>query len=221
MEVFVIIPSFNEEKNIGRVVRGLFENGFNNVIVVDDGSIDETVVQAKAAGAKVVLHQVNRGQGAALATGNEYVRALGGGIVVHFDGDNQFNPADIRGAIELMQQQNLDVVLGSRFLDQRSQIPWIKKHLILPVARWINFVFTGLKLTDAHNGFRVLSPNALNKIIITHDGMAHNTEIPAQIKKIGLKYAEYPVQVVYFEDGQGVKGGIKIIFDLVFGSMLK
>lgn len=213
--VLIIIPAFNEEPTIGRVLRGLFEQGWKEVVVIDDGSTDATGEIAKREGAVVLRHAINRGQGAALETGNEYARRVGADIVAHFDADDQLNPADIAPALALMQKNNLDVVLGSRFLDNRTSMPWLKRRIILPASRWINFVFTGVLLTDAHNGFRVLSRRALEKIVITQNGMAHNSEIIAELKEQGLRFAEHPVAVRYFEFGQGFGGGLKIIWDLI------
>jgi len=211
--IFVVVPAYNEEKKIGRVIRGLFEQGYKNIVVVDDGSTDRTAEIARQAGAVVLRHEVNRGQGAALQTGNEHALRAGAEIVVHFDADGQFNPADIRPAIEKLK--DFDVVLGSRFLDSRSRIPWFKRHIVLPVSRWINFVFTRLKLTDVHNGFRALSRKALEKLHISHDGMAHNSEIISQIREHGLTFVEQPVEVTYYEYGQGIGGGVKILWDLI------
>jgi len=219
--VFVVVPAYNEETKIGRVVRGLFEHGYRQVIVVDDGSKDHTAKLAAEAGAIVLSHEINRGQGAALQTGDEYALKNGATAVVHFDGDEQFNPTDIAGAILALQVSHTNVVLGSRFLDDRSRVPFIKRYLILPVSRWINYIFTGVKLTDAHNGFRVLDALALSKIKITQDGMAHNSEIVHQIRQRGLKFIEYPVEVSYSEFGQGIGGGIKILRDLVVGWVIK
>lgn len=213
----IVIPAFNEEKSIGRVIRGLFEHGLKDVVVVDDGSSDDTSIIAGQAGAMVLKHVINRGQGAALETGDSYARLINSELVVHFDADGQFNPDDIQKAIDFMMGKQLDVLLGSRFLDNRSNIPCLKKHFILPIGRWINFLFTGCMLTDAHNGFRILSRKALEKIVITQDGMAHNTEIVKQIKKNRLRYAEFPVEVRYSEYGQGLGGGIRIIQDLIIG----
>jgi len=223
--IFIILPAYNEEKNIGRVIRGLLNTQIARIdgedyadieiVVVDDGSSDRTGEIAQQEGAVVLRHEINRGQGAALQTGNEYAFHKGAEVVVHFDADNQFNPADIVGAVRALKSQALDVILGSRFLDSRSRIPWFKRYVVFPVSRWINYVFTGLRLSDVHNGFRVLSRNALQKLHITHDGMAHNSEIIAQLKKHNLKFTEYPVKVVYHEYGQGVLGGLKIIWDLL------
>src|SRR3989338_2575583 len=117
--VFIIIPAYNEAKNIGRVISGLFSHGLQNIVVVDDGSTDQTVQIAESAGAVVLRHEVNRGQGASLQTGNNYALAHGASAVVHFDADGQFNPADIAEALAVMKDRNAEVLLGSRFLDNR------------------------------------------------------------------------------------------------------
>ncbi len=251
---YIIIPAYNEEKNIGRAVRGLFdtlcgsspykgedrgggsvretppfippligEGGpyFFRVLVVDDGSEDATARVAEEAGAFVIRHMVNRGQGAALQTGDEYALRRGAESVVHIDADVQFYPADIAPALKIMQDERADAVFGSRFLDNRSKIPFLKKYFVFPVSRAINNLITGVKLTDAHNGFRVLSRKALEKIKITQDGMAHNTEIVSQIKKSGLKFTECPTEVTYAEYGQGIVGGLKILRDLILSFLSK
>lgn len=225
--IFVVVPAYNEEKSIGRVIRGLFGvargltqmgDGLTrmSIVVVDDGSDDATARLAKEAGAQVLSHQVNRGQGAALQTGDEYALKRGAEAVVHFDADGQFNPTDIAAALKIIESGQADAVFGSRFLDNRSKIPFIKKYFILPVSRAVNNFLTGAKLTDAHNGFRALSRKALLKINITQDGMAHNTEIVRQIKKSGLKFTEMPVEVTYAEYGQGIGEGLKILRDIIF-----
>ncbi len=219
--VLIIIPAYNEEKEIGRTICGLFQHGYDQVVVVDDGSTDATTKAAKQAGAKVLCHRVNRGQGAALQTGDEYARSIGAATTVHFDADGQFDPIDIGPALALIDAGMADIVLGSRFLDQRSRIPFFKKYFILPVARVIGYLFTGVKLSDAHNGFRVLGPRALAVVDITQDGMAHNTEIICQIKKNNLRWREVPVAVKYREFGQGIGGGIKIITDLLISLFIK
>lgn len=225
--LFIVVPAYNEAKIIGSVLNGLIaiqddvaqidrELTPIRIVLVDDGSDDDTFSEARSCGVIVLRHAVNRGQGAALQTGNEYALTHGADLVVHFDADGQFDPADIVTALGQMKKDGLDVVLGSRFLDRRSSIPVTKRMIVLPVSRIVNFLYSGLWLTDVHNGFRILSRNALLKIRITQDGMAHNSEIVRQICEQQLRFAEVPVKVVYSEYGQGIKGGMRILSDLFF-----
>ena len=215
-----VVPAYNEEKTIGSVARSLF-NQVDKIVVVDDGSTDQTAEIARVAGAIVLRHKLNRGQGAALQTGHDFAVQLGADYVLDFDADGQFSVEDIAPAFAALKKSAADILFGSRFLDNRTKMPCLKKYFILPLARFFNHFFAGVKLTDAHNGFRILNNQALRKISITQDRMAHNTEIPAQVKKHDLKYLEFPVQVVYREYGQGMGGGVKIVKDLLIGRFTK
>lgn len=211
-----IVPAYNEEKNIGSVVRSLFSH-VDQVVVVDDCSKDRTVEEAVSAGAIVLAHDINRGQGAAIETGHAYAREAGAEYVIHFDGDGQFSVDDIHPALEHMQKHQADILLGSRFLDKRSNVPFLKKYFLHPIAKIINRFFGGLYLSDVHNGFRILSRYSLNHIHINQDRMAHATEIPYLVRKHNLKYVEFPVHVTYKEFGQSGLSGLHIIRDLIIG----
>ncbi len=215
-----IIPAYNEEEKIGSVVRGLL-NHVDSVVVVDDGSKDRTSEIAKQAGAVVLRHNINRGQGAALQTGHEYALANGADYVLHFDGDAQFDVLDVAPAFEKLKSTGADVLFGSRFLGKKSNIPFLKKNIIFPFARIFNRHFTGVKLTDIHNGFRIMNRKALENIKIKQDRMAHATEIIGLVRKKGLKYIEFPVKVVYCEYGQGFSGGLRILGDLFTNKFVK
>lgn len=220
MNVYIVVPAYNEEKNIGMVLDNIMQY-YKNIVVVDDGSSDRTYEIALSKGVEAVKHEVNRGQGAALQTGNEYALLRGADIIIHFDSDNQMQASEIENMINPIINQNVDVVLGTRFLSQNSNIPWTKKYLIIKPAIYLNWLFSGLKLTDAHNGFRALSSYAAENIKLEQDKMAHATEILELIKQNNLKYCEVPVTINYHEYGQGFAGGIRIIRDLVFGKLIK
>ena len=218
--IVAVVPAYNEEKNIGPVISGLF-NHVDKVVVVDDGSTDSTALEAEKAKAVVLRHKINRGQGAALQTGHEYALGIGADYVVDFDADGQFDVMDIKPALAELQKSGADILFGSRFLDNRSQVPWLKRKILLPLGRLFNRVFFGINLTDAHNGFRILNQRALAQIHITQDRMAHASEIPAQAKKFGLKHIEFPVKVVYRKYGQGWGGAMKVVRDIAIGKFLK
>lgn len=218
--LIAVVPAYNEEKNIGPVISGLF-NHVDKVVVVDDGSTDNTSLLSEKADAVVLCHKINRGQGAALQTGHEFALKIGADYVVDFDADGQFDVMDIKPALAELQKSGADILFGSRFLDNRSQVPWLKRKILLPLGRLFNQMFFGINLTDAHNGFRILNQRALSQIHITQDRMAHASEIPAQAKKLGLRHVEFPVKVVYREYGQGWGGAMKVVRDIAVGKFLK
>jgi glycosyltransferase involved in cell wall biosynthesis len=218
-KIFCVIPAYNEEKTIGKVVREV-KLLVDKVIVVDDGSSDRTAARARAAGATVLRHILNRGQGAGLATGNEYSLLAGAEIIVHFDADGQFKAGEIPSMVAPIVKGEAEIVFGSRFLGKKSNLPWAKKNIILPLARLVNFIFLRVKLSDPQSGFRALSYRAAQKINITQDGMAHCSEIMAQAFRLRLKIKEVPITVFYQDFGQRFSGGLKILRDLFLGRVL-
>jgi len=231
--IFVVVPAYNEEKMIVKTINDLLKFNYK-LIVVDDCSLDDTYQEVKDLALEkgleeevlLIKHKMNRGQGAALQTGTDLAIKEEADIVVHFDGDGQFVAGEIERSIKPIINSEAEVVLGSRFIEEsgnenNDQIPFFKKHVILPVSRVINYFLTGLKLTDAHCGFRALNREAAEKINITQDRMSHNTQIVAQIKKHRIKYREVPVTVIYHEFGQNVGGGFKILKELFIEKLIR
>jgi glycosyltransferase involved in cell wall biosynthesis len=219
MKVFCVIPAYNEEKYIGQVVsrlRPLVEE----VVVVDDGSRDKTAALAKESGAVVLRHMLNRGQGAALATGNKYARQKGADIIFHFDADGQFFAEDVPEVLAPLLSGEAEAVLGSRFMGKESNMPVFKKKVIIPIARLANRLLLGVKLTDPQSGFRALTAAAWGKIAIEQKGMAHASEILFKIVKNKLRMKEVPVRVVYRRFGQDFFGGIRIIKDIILAKLM-
>lgn len=215
---WIVIPLFNEEAVIGDVVGELLEH-FANVVCIDDGSRDGSAAAAVAAGARVVRHPHNLGQGAALQTGIEYARAQPGcDYVVTFDADGQHRIEDAQAMLDRARADDLAIVFGSRFLDDRTQ-PGFLKTIVLKTAVAITNLSTGLRLTDAHNGLRVLRRDAAERVALKQDRMAHATEIVVQLGRSGLPWAEHPVHVVYTDyskaKGQSLLNSVNILVDLV------
>jgi polyprenyl-phospho-N-acetylgalactosaminyl synthase len=218
--VWIVIPAYNEAKNISGVISRLKEIT-SNIVIVDDCSGDNTAEVIRGSGVKLLQHIINRGQGAALQTGNEFALSQGAEIIVHFDADGQMQIKDIAGVIDPIANGQADVVFGSRSLNKKSQTPWTKKYFIHYPGIIFNWLFTGVKLTDAHCGFRALSKNAAEKIVITQDGMAHATEILDQVRQHNLKYQEVPVEILYHNYGQRFSSGFRIIRDLILAKIVR
>jgi len=209
---------YNEAEVIGDVIAGLRER-FSHVLCVDDGSTDNSVALAQASGARVIRHPMNLGQGAALQTGFDYVSAQPGAThVITFDADGQHLVRDAVEMLELAQRKRISIIFGSRFLDKRTK-PGKRKRIVLKVAVLLTRAITGLRLTDAHNGLRVLSMEAIGKIRLEQNGMSHATEIVHQLAKAKLSWQEYPVEVLYTayskQKGQSLLNSINILIDLL------
>jgi glycosyltransferase involved in cell wall biosynthesis len=220
MKIAIVIPAFNEAKNIEHVVRAVRKEGFPWVVVVDDGSRDKTRDVAKKAGADVLRHVINRGQGAALRTGIHYSLDKGADVVVTFDADGQFLPSEIKRVVRPVVEHRREVVLGSRFLGTAKNITR-GKRFILRAGAVVTYIFSGIRLTDSHNGFRAFSRHAAKRIRITFDHMEHASEIIEEIAKNKLSYTEVPVTVIYHEAGQhpmrSIKMGTKLVLRKVLG----
>lgn len=217
-DVWLVVPLFNEGTVIGDVVRDA-RRTFANVVVVDDGSADDGAAAAEAAGAYVVRHPVNLGQGAALQTGFEFARSVPSmQWVVTFDSDGQHQVSDVLEMLEKARAEDLQVVFGSRFLDDRTTPSFLKK-LVLRLAVGYTNMTTGTRLTDAHNGLRVLRRDVVERIDITQNRMAHASELVEQIGKMHVRYGESPVHILYTDystsKGQSLWNSVNILVELI------
>jgi polyprenyl-phospho-N-acetylgalactosaminyl synthase len=219
----VVVPAFNESAVIGPSVREL-RNQFRNVVVVDDGSIDATSAAALGAGAVVLRHSVNAGQGAALQTGIDYALARGAKFIATFDADGQHQVKDLLAMLAVLQRSTHDIVLGSRFLGHAEGLPMARRLVLKAAVVFTNWT-TGVRLTDAHNGLRVMTAPAARQLHIRQDGMAHASELIEQIGRLRLRYEEVPVTITYSDyskaKGQRLTNSLLILRDLVAGWLLR
>ena len=215
---WLVVPLYNEATVIGQVIEDA-KGTFTNIVCVDDGSSDGSAAIARQHGARVIEHPFNLGQGAALQTGMEFVRRqTNARYIVTFDADGQHSVADAAAMVDRASAEDLAIIFVSRLLDDATQVGWSKK-LVLKTAAAVTKQRTGLDLTDAHNGLRLLRRDALQQVVLRQDGMAHASEIVSQLACTGLPWAEMPVHIAYTDyskaKGQSLLNSVNILVDLV------
>lgn len=214
--IWIVVAAFNEATVLGPIVSDLMRRTYR-VVVVDDGSSDATGQIALSAGATVITHPVNLGQGAALQTGIKFALQQGAAFVVTFDADGQHRPSDIARLIEALTDYDAAYALGSRFLGSSRGMP-LGRRLLLQVAIWLTRVMTGLRLTDTHNGLRAMTRDGASRIFLRQNRMAHASELLEQIAASGLRHVEVPVTIDYtrysLAKGQRLSDSLAILFDL-------
>jgi len=223
--VFVVIPAYNEGAVLADTVTELLKFG-HSVVIVDDGSALPANEYLKGFPVYYLRHLSNLGQGAALQTGTEFALQRGAEFIVHFDADGQHSPELISTLIEPIRKGECDVVIGSRFLkaSDRKQVP-ADKQILLKAGVFVTWLFSGVWLSDTHNGFRAFSAQAARQIRMTENGFAHATEILELIKRAGLRFKEIPATIRYTEysrsKGQSLFNSINIVFDLVLRKVMR
>lgn len=216
-DTWLIVPCYNEGTVIFDVLSHARET-FPNIVAVNDGSRDDSAAQIRAAGAHLVNHPVNLGQGAAIQTGVEYARAQPGAqYFVTFDADGQHQVKDVVRMVERLRTEPLDIIVGTRFAGQdNSQVPWIKR-VVLKTVVLLSPRTKKLGLSDAHNGLRAFNRKVAEEMNIRMNGMSHASEIVGMIEKYGWRVDEEPVDILYTEysmsKGQSLINGVNILAD--------
>lgn len=210
--VAVIIPAYNEEDHISGVVQRVKKvDDSYFVIVVNDGSRDQTVALAESAGADIVLsHKVNLGKGGAAKTGCDYAVKNGFSTLVLIDADGQHEPEDIPEFVKALQKN--DIVFGARHRDGKS--PLLMKFGN-DVMNYLTRVFFSMKLHDTQCGFRAFSAKTYTQVRWNSSSYGMETEMIYRAK--GLSYIEVPIKRIYFDDYKGTTPihGIKILFEMI------
>ena len=199
-KVALVIPAYNEEKMIANVVKGL-QKAFKGktydyqIIVVDDGSKDTTATEAKAAGAYVIRHILNSGQGAATTTGLSYVMQQGFDVAATLDGDGQHDPGDVLEGVNKLLSGSVDLLIGSRLLKKEG----MPKAKIIgnQGLSTITYLLFGIKVTDSQSGLRVFSKQALTDLKWRTSGYEFCSEMLWRAKQINLIVDEYPIKTIY------------------------
>ena len=198
MEVFVGMPAYNEEKNIGPLLIKIHQLGFKT-IVCDDASQDSTVSLSEKLGAIVVKHSHNRGYGAAIQSLFSKAKELDADVLITIDADGQHDYRDIKKILAPIIEQNANLVIGSRFLEKKSNMPKYRELGIRALTKITNTA-QETNLSDSQSGFRAYDKIALNAINLTEEGMGISTEILLKASDAKLKIFEVPIIVSYEGD---------------------
>jgi glycosyltransferase involved in cell wall biosynthesis len=216
--IFVIVPGYNEGAVIRQTTEALLEKNYS-VIVVDDASNDKTRKMLSGLPVLYIRHLANLGQGAAIQTGMQLALKKNAEYLVTFDADGQHDVNDIEKMITLLQKEKADIIFGSRFLPGASANLHTSRKLVLKTARLINYLASGILLSDANNGLRVMTREAALKMQITENRSSHNAQMQNLVKYNKLKYAECPVNILYsdYSRKKGLKNinSIRILYDLI------
>lgn len=219
----IIIPVYNEQKVIKSVIDEALEE-FKHVVCVNDGSTDNTKKEILKTDAFLVDHPINMGQGAALQTGIEFARTLSVEYFVTYDADGQHRLEDVKSMLKEIKKDDVDIILGSRFMGDVVGMTKSKKVLLKAAIQFSN-TLSGLKLTDTHNGLRVFNRHVAETMQITLPDMSHASEILDIILTNNYKYKEMPVTIEYTDyskaKGQTMINAINIAFDTLLRRILR
>lgn len=221
MNIFVVVPAYNEAKKIRSVIEEILTK-FKNVVVVSDGSKDATHEEVKTLPIYYCEHAINLGQGAALKTGTELAIQLGAEIIVHVDADGQHCFEDIEKVAAMMEKGGVDIAIGSRFLGIKSNIPKIKR-LILFLAKIFTRLLLRIKITDPQSGLRAFRADVWPLMQFSYDDFKHCTEILFLIKKNQLRFIEVPIRVNYdkYSSNKQIRPKIRMATELLVDKLIK
>jgi len=198
LKITIGIPAYNEEKNIASIIIKL-KKITDSIIVCDDGSSDMTAEISKNLGATVISHKKNMGYGVAINSIFQKSKELNVDLLVTFDADGQHRVEDIEKVVEPIKNNTADLVIGSRFLDKKSNVPNYRKIGIKVITKITN-VSIKKKLTDSQSGFRAYNKQVLSQISPSDIGMGISTEILIKSSSKGLRIMEVPVTILYSGD---------------------
>ncbi len=223
--LMVAVPAFNEDKMIGKILSSIpgTINGIGKilVVVIDDGSSDDTLKVAKKHRVIVLRHLINRGLGGVLGTAFKFAKKNKIDILVTLDADGQHKPSDIKHLIRAIINKQADVVVGSRLL-KKSSMP-LSRRLINIMSNIATWIFFGIWSSDSQSGFRAFSKKAINCIELRTQRMEVSSEIFKEIKRNKLKIAEVPIKAIYthysLTKGQKISNAAAVVTKLFIRSM--
>lgn len=206
--LYIVIPAFNEANALADVIKDIRQENFKEIIVVDDGSLDNTYEIAKKEGCIAIQHNINRGKGAATQTGLDAARLLGADIVVTMDGDGQHFPEDARALVDALRKSKSDVVIGSRLL-MKDGLP-LSRRVMNIIGNIVTYLFYGVYVSDSQSGFRAYNRKSLKSINSNMDRYEFESDSLSQLKSANCKISEIPIRVKYTEHSKNKYNGLAV-----------
>ncbi len=194
MKISIVIPAYNQEREIGHLVSQIKQLGFD-VVVVDDGSDDATADAAKKAGAIVIKHEKNLGKGAAIRTGLEYISKTDVDALILMDGDGQHSPLNIKSLIQKAQESEASLIIGNRMDDTRS-MPFLRKCANAFMSLVLS-IMAKQKVRDSQSGFRLLKRALFEKLKLKTANFEIESEMIIKASRMGFKISSVPIKTIY------------------------
>ena len=215
-KVVAVIPCYNTESHIAEVVTKCLPH-VDQVIVVDDGSTDDTAEEARKAGAQVFRHGENMGYGGVIQTGFKEAQIKGTDIILTIDGDGQNNPDEIPLLLESILSREADMVIGSRFLSHSHNMPSYRNFGIR-VITWLWNVFSKIEVSDSQSGFRAYNKTLFEDLTLSENGMSISIEILEKARRKGVTITEVPVSCRYTYSTisfNAIKHGLRVSLSVI------
>lgn len=217
LKIVILVPAYNEEKTLGGVIDDLKNHGYQNIVVIDDGSSDGTSKICQSKKVMWTRHMINRGLGGVLGTGFQVARELQADIVVTCDADGQHDSRAIKSLLQPLSERKADFVIGSRMISAKGMPFW--RRIFNHIGNLITLLLFGKYVSDSQSGMRALNSKALSKITIRTNRMEVSSELIQEIKKHNLRLQEVPINAIYTEyslsKGQNFLVGVKTFLRLL------
>lgn len=197
-KILIVIPAFNEEKRLGKLLKRISSIvSLKDVLVVDDGSLDNTAIIAKRAGSRVLSQKTNQGKGIALRVGFDFAIQKGYDAVITMDADGQHDPGEIPKFLKNFKKSGGDLIIGTRE-QNLSEMPFMR-FLVNKTTSLVTSILAGIRVHDSQSGYRFIKKPLIKKIDLKTGRFQMETELIVKAARANFSIGEVPIKTIYFE----------------------